>query len=269
MTARRTRDKLYLIQTRTPCTWVDHELFSPVHQALITTYMSSVVSETPIKIEDEDAEDSQCHSYAVSNDEYERSEVKVETKLKLTDTDTDNGNMSSVVFETLIKVEDERMESHCSDEITNVVDNEFEVVLESKTTSESTAVLNDNLQSSKELTSPNQCQYCSKCFSTKGNLKQHIKLHTHDKSHQCSFCVKTFVFKHQLVTHERIHTMEIPYQCEHCTKSFARSSHLVNHTRTHTNERPYKCLHCDKDFARNDALLRHTRTHTNERPYKC
>ena len=56
MTARRTRNKFYLIQTRTPNTWVDHELFSPVHQALITTYMSSVVSETPIKVEDEDAD---------------------------------------------------------------------------------------------------------------------------------------------------------------------------------------------------------------------
>ena len=63
MATRRRRNKFYLLQTRKPHTWVYHELFSPVHEDLITTYMSTVVQETPIKVEDQDAEDSGSHTF--------------------------------------------------------------------------------------------------------------------------------------------------------------------------------------------------------------
>lgn len=60
--------------------------------------------------------------------------------------------------------------------------------------------------------------------------------HTGETPHRCDFCSKTFTRKEHLLNHVRQHTGESPHRCGFCNKSFTRKEHLVNHIRQHTGE---------------------------------
>lgn len=72
--------------------------------------------------------------------------------------------------------------------------------------------------------------------------------------HRCDFCSKTFTRKEHLLNHVRQHTGESPHRCNFCSKSFTRREHLVNHVRQHTGETPFQCGYCPKAFTRKDHL---------------
>ena len=52
---------MYLVQTQTPHTWVVDDMFSSHYKDMVSEYMSSVVRETPVKVEDIEI-DSQCYN---------------------------------------------------------------------------------------------------------------------------------------------------------------------------------------------------------------
>lgn len=50
--------------------------------------------------------------------------------------------------------------------------------------------------------------------------------HTGETPHRCDFCSKTFTRKEHLLNHVRQHTNESPHRCTYCMKSFTRKEHL-------------------------------------------
>lgn len=50
-----------------------------------------------------------------------------------------------------------------------------------------------------------------------------------DKRHKCDYCSRAFARKHDLKRHTRVHTRDKPYDCPCCRKSFARSDALKRH----------------------------------------
>ena len=67
----------------------------------------------------------------------------------------------------------------------------------------------------------------------KGDLNQHMKAHSGEKTYKCIQCEKAFSHKSTLDTHMMTHTGEKPYQCTQCDKAFSRTSNHVMHMRTH------------------------------------
>lgn len=119
------------------------------------------------------------------------------------------------------------------------------------------------------------CTICLKTFTSKKNLRSHMKGHSnekiitkkdplHERPYLCSECGLRFVRNDYLVIHMRRHLGLKPYKCRFCDKGFPRATDLTVHERYHTNEKTHLCNLCGKGFQRAYNLLVHMRVHTGE-----
>ena len=71
-------------------------------------------------------------------------------------------------------------------------------------------------------------------------------------------CGKTFTTRSDLKKHVRTHTNERPYECKQrgCGKAFMISHHLKNHYKSHSDHRPFECAEpgCEQGFKSKYAL---------------
>ena len=82
-----------------------------------------------------------------------------------------------------------------------------------------------------------KCNLCDYASSYTSHLKQHLKVHTGEKSHKCN----------------------------HCSSAFSSTSSLNSHLKTHSGERSYKCTQCDYDSCFASDVRKHTKIHNREK----
>jgi uncharacterized Zn-finger protein len=185
----------------------------------------------------------------------------------------DNDNKSTVPLEAeVIPVLHSVAEANASDESDGVAKQEEEQIgifqILDKLEEAVDALLNTSSSLSipqlevRTKQKPNGCSLCTKSFSSKRNLKIHMRVHTGEKPYSCSQCSKSFAQSNHLHQHFRLHSGEKPYSCSQCSKSFAQLNTLHQHFRVHSGEKPYSCSQCTKSFALKIYLERHLRVHT-------
>lgn len=140
-------------------------------------------------------------------------------------------------------------------------------------------------------------EICSNQFRDKYKLKEHIRVHTHEKLIACPDCGGMFANRTKLLDHLSRQNPEAyeNFQCSHCSKRCPSERLLRDHMRhhvnflkcpqcdmtcpnpgslkyhiayRHTDERPYSCAMCEQSFKSNSDLVRHEESHL-EKSYIC
>lgn len=140
---------------------------------------------------------------------------------------------------------------------------------------------------------PFSCPECSKTFSQKAHLQEHLQCHSGEKLFGCSLCNHSFRWSKQLQRHMTSHQKQEGLSCTVCNKMFKWRYQLRVHqcvgaefSQPHHNQmrppsdcsslpvpvscegrrakRQFPCSQCGKVFSLKDALLRHLRCHTGQ-----
>ncbi|XP_051929714.1 zinc finger protein 79-like [Hippocampus zosterae] len=119
-----------------------------------------------------------------------------------------------------------------------------------------------------------RCSFCHKIFSSKGNMKRHMKSHQQtQKAFACSVCTESFPTRGLLLSHRRRHGANSSdnqkFDCSECGKTFAKLARLNRHMAKHTGEKPFACSFCGKKFTWHYALKRHMRSHSSREHFSC
>lgn len=115
-----------------------------------------------------------------------------------------------------------------------------------------------------------KCNICSKKFTEKAGLNQHIQTHSSERPFVCNICTSSFKTKKYLSRHiKKVHNPAIDHECRYCGKKFHYESILKQHMYIHTDERPYKCKVCCKGFNSKYTLNNHSYIHTDTKPFNC
>jgi len=86
------------------------------------------------------------------------------------------------------------------------------------------------------------------------------------KKKQCAVCDKKVI---HLKEHMLIHTGEKSFACTECAYKCARNSHLKEHMLIHTGVKDFACTECAYKCARNSDLKTHMLYHTGVKDFAC
>ena len=76
---------------------------------------------------------------------------------------------------------------------------------------------------------------CQKCGDIVTNMNNHMKKHVsiYDRPHKCETCSKGFWYKGQLEEHLNVHTGEKPFKCKYCPSAFGSQGSRDMHQKGH------------------------------------
>lgn len=109
-----------------------------------------------------------------------------------------------------------------------------------------------------------RCTLCDILLSSKGALKNHMIVHTSERTYKCDLCPKSYKHLATLGTHKKTHTIvkngefkQHEWRCTLCLHVFSSKKNLKHHAVVHLNTRPYECVVCKKTFKWQSHMAMH------------
>lgn len=116
-----------------------------------------------------------------------------------------------------------------------------------------------------------ECHECTKTFSKKNNLNNHILAkHSNIEKYICSICKKSFSYKQSFNRHMNVHKVAISiYTCSECGYSSQLKFMLTRHIKTvHLNENDrflkVSCVFCNQHFSKNNLTSHYALCHQTD-----
>ena len=100
----------------------------------------------------------------------------------------------------------------------------------------------------------NKCHFAS---AQAGNLKDHLKTHSGEKTNKCNQCQYASFYASHLRTHLKTHSGERANKCNQCEYASSQASHLRTHLKTHSGEKTNKCNQCEYASSQASNLRTH------------
>lgn len=140
--------------------------------------------------------------------------------------------------------------------------------------------LSENNQEMNRVQNLFSCQSCHRIFSTKSNLRAHIKICKARllldqeevekiKDMKCMECGVGF----RSVLRQRQHMEQgckpLNFRCDMCHRRFAKLSELKSHLYVHRGEKPFSCDKCGASFATKGNQIAHSKTHSEDKKFQC
>ncbi|XP_068086369.1 zinc finger protein 383 [Anabrus simplex] len=119
-----------------------------------------------------------------------------------------------------------------------------------------------------EIDKPFACEFCSKSFSRRRYVKQHMLIHSVGKVHECKLCGNAFSRRADLKRHMSKHTGERPHVCTYCSMAFAKPWNLKKHVFRHNGYKPHSCTFCSRAFSNKKSLSLHM-NRADQLPHVC
>ena len=119
-------------------------------------------------------------------------------------------------------------------------------------------------QEEEFVTGDNCCDYAS---SLAGNLREHLKRDSGEKSNKCNQCNFASSRASNLSRHLKMHSGEKSYNCNQCDFAFSQAGDLRRHLTMHSGEKSNNCSQCDFASSRTDVL--HLVTQVNDEITQC
>lgn len=117
---------------------------------------------------------------------------------------------------------------------------------------------------------PYVCHKCPESFSRNDDFKRHLLRHTFQKPFRCTICQSGFTDRGQVRAHMmKEHNCAVFHSCPHCGECFDDSKKMHDHKKTHTEWLEYRCSLCS--FTGSNALMynKHMLTHGPPKQYRC
>lgn len=116
-----------------------------------------------------------------------------------------------------------------------------------------------------------ECNGCSKIFSKKSNLNDHVLAkHSNLEKYVCSVCKKSFSYKQSFNRHMNVHKVAISvYSCSDCGYSSQLKFMLTRHIKSvHLNENDsamhVSCMFCNQQCTKSNLSTHYVLCHKTE-----
>lgn len=114
------------------------------------------------------------------------------------------------------------------------------------------------------------CLICLSTFTSRNNMKRHIRLHTGVKPYVCHKCPESFSRNDDFKRHLLRHTFQKPFRCAICQIGYSdRSSVRMHMLKEHTSSMNHVCPQCGECYDDTKKFQEHKKTHLEFLDYRC